>query len=817
MTEFDRFFQRITKNLPYEYQKQVAELPAKDCLIRVPTGCGKTAAVIGAWMWRIQEHRAQIPTRLVYCLPMRVLVEQTRTLAEEWAPRSETGVQVYSLMGSEIDKDWEFDPGKPAIFVGTQDQLLSRALNRGYAMSRYRWPVHFGLLNNDCLWVCDEVQLMGNGLGTTAQLQAFRQKWGTYGPVATWWMSATADREWLKTVDYGDTAGIELVELGKTDRDGKLRSVYTAAKPIERLDTLDRAKVELLHRAGTLTLVVRNTVARARELYDSLRLARRGKKTADVGELSPETVLIHGRFRPPDRERSVRKLLVADRLLRGEAADCQGLDPKWLDRVKETGLIAVTTQVVEAGVDLSAETLITEIAPWPSMVQRLGRCNRGGKQDGRAKVRWVPLPDKEAAPYEVGQLKEARIKLEQLTDGSIANLEQFQPFAGQKPTHVIRQHDLHGLFSTEPDLAGGFTDISAYVRDAERDMSVYVFWREKPGKDEASPMRDEICSVPLNKELMEFLKTHKASEWNGETERWEHRRPSDVRPGMTLLLDRRDGGYSDELGWTGNKDDLPTINSRPENEADAVNRDAWSATEWDLLTAHLRDAQVEAKALVSHGAVAESGEAGAVVLGALWHDVGKNHPKWQGALPTNGRPGVGPWAKFRLPAGERFRPDLRHEAASALYCFNQWRAGAEGWTALAVYLVAAHHGKVRTVLRSRKAGGSEDVFGILEGDKLPTLGGWMNAEYTLNAACRVFGASGDWSDDEEAFELVSPSWVGMVAELLGPEAKDDVAPDDAVAESEPRHLGPFRLAYLEALIVAADVRASRKPGAGGVA
>ena len=138
MTEFDRFFQRITKNLPYEYQKQVAELPAKDCLIRVPTGCGKTAAVIGAWLWRIQEHRAQTPTRLVYCLPMRVLVEQTRTLAEEWAPRSETGVQVYSLMGSEIDEDWEFDPGKPAIFVGTQDQLLSRALNRGYAMSRYR-------------------------------------------------------------------------------------------------------------------------------------------------------------------------------------------------------------------------------------------------------------------------------------------------------------------------------------------------------------------------------------------------------------------------------------------------------------------------------------------------------------------------------------------------------------------------------------------------------------------------------------------------------------------------------------------------------
>ena len=817
MTDFDSFFRKITQNSPYEYQKHLAELPIEDGLIRVPTGCGKTAGVIGAWLWRINIGRERTATRLVYCLPMRVLVEQTRDLAKKWARESETGTQVYTLMGGEIDEDWEPELDRPAIFVGTQDMLLSRALNRGYAMSRYRWPVHFGLLNNDCLWVCDEVQLMGNGLGTTSQLQGFRRKWGTYGPVATWWMSATADREWLKTVDYEDTARIELVELGKTDRDSQLRSVYAATKPIERLDTLDRTNVERLHRAGTLTLVVRNTVARARELYDSLRLAKRGKKTADAGELSPETVLIHSQFRPPDRERSVRKLLVADKLLRGEKADFEGQDTRWLDRVRETGLVAVTTQVVEAGVDLSAETLISEIAPWPSMVQRLGRCNRGGKQDGRAKVRWVPLPDKQAAPYEVDQLKEARIKLEQLTDGSIANLEQFQPFAGQKPTHVIRQHDLHGLFSTEPDLAGGFTDISAYVRDAERETSVYVFWREKPGKDETAPIRDEICPVPLNKELTEFLKTHKVSEWNGETERWEQRRPNDVRPGMTLLLDRRDGGYSDELGWTGNKDDLPTVISRPESEADAVNRDKWSATSWDLLTTHLRDAEAEANTLVGRTVLAESSEGRAVVLATLWHDVGKNHHKWQAALPMSGKPGAGPWAKFRSAAGEPFRPGIRHEAASALCCFDKWRAGVEGWTALAVYLVAAHHGKVRTVLRSRKAGRSEDVFGILDGDKLPALDGWMNTDYTLNAACRIFGASGNWIEDEEAFGLVSPSWVGMVAELLGPEVENDVAPDDAVPGSEPRHLGPFRLAYLEALVVAADVRASRKPGAGGVA
>ena len=44
-------------------------------------------------------------------------------------------------------------------------------------------------------------------------------------------------------------------------------------------------------------------------------------------------------------------------------------------------LIAVCTQVIEAGVDISARTMWTEVAPWPSLVQRLGRLNRFGEGD----------------------------------------------------------------------------------------------------------------------------------------------------------------------------------------------------------------------------------------------------------------------------------------------------------------------------------------------------------------------------------------------------------------------------------------------------
>ncbi len=56
-----------------------------------------------------------------------------------------------------------FYPEKTQIIIGTQDMLISRALNRGYAMSRFKWPMAFGLLQNGCQWIFDEVQLMGAG------------------------------------------------------------------------------------------------------------------------------------------------------------------------------------------------------------------------------------------------------------------------------------------------------------------------------------------------------------------------------------------------------------------------------------------------------------------------------------------------------------------------------------------------------------------------------------------------------------------------------------------------------------------------------
>jgi hypothetical protein len=105
--DFGTVFRWATGFKPFAYQCRLACPEGADAddpktlrsgssceskLINVPTGLGKTAAVVLAWLWnRVlcpdTAVRSQWPRRLVYCLPMRTLVEQTRDNVFEWLVR----------------------------------------------------------------------------------------------------------------------------------------------------------------------------------------------------------------------------------------------------------------------------------------------------------------------------------------------------------------------------------------------------------------------------------------------------------------------------------------------------------------------------------------------------------------------------------------------------------------------------------------------------------------------------------------------------------------------------------------------------------
>jgi CRISPR-associated endonuclease/helicase Cas3 len=86
MITFEQFFKAATGHPPYDYQQRLAGggvgRSCESQLINVPTGLGKTAAVVLAWLWNrpFRSLNSQLstinqtwPRRLVYCLPMRML------------------------------------------------------------------------------------------------------------------------------------------------------------------------------------------------------------------------------------------------------------------------------------------------------------------------------------------------------------------------------------------------------------------------------------------------------------------------------------------------------------------------------------------------------------------------------------------------------------------------------------------------------------------------------------------------------------------------------------------------------------------------
>ncbi len=808
---------------PYEYQQALAENDWPDALI-APTGLGKTAAVVLSWAWKhISPDHHKPPRRLVYCLPMRTLVDQTAHNVRKWLERlyevnsdwrsclPDPNTNIHILMGGVDETPWFREPEKTAILIGSQDMLLSRALMRGYAMNRYRWPVDFALLHNDTQWVFDEVQLMRSGLATSAQLEGFRRKFLTEIPARSLWTSATLHPKWLETVDFCKCPKIWNVprDFPKDQASSRIQKLVGAPKPIKRSGiTLSSIKKEdlrdyaetlasetvSLHEKNQLTLLVVNTVARAQAVHTAIQ-----KK----GFSSDRLALIHSRFRPADRKAQMDKLL---------------------EPGKEKDLIVVATQAIEAGVDFSAAVMLTELASTSSIVQRLGRINRYGELNNRGggSVHWIdilakdPENDKNAkalsAPYSPQEIEICRKRIAVLSDARSSNLPSPEPDDCISQS-VIRTKDLTDLYDTDPDLTGFDVDISPYIRDSE-DTDVRVFWRDMSNLQQTQPMpvRDELCAIPIGR-CADWLKSKKIkalrldpqarSEKNRQTT-WVPFNDSPW-PGLLLMLDKEAGGYTAETGFNPDSKTAvePLYSQKEQNancdEANDADTDSESR-HFVKLYDHLTHVTTEATKLCDTLNIRRD-EKEIVSTAASWHDVGKAHPAFQERLSTDDEESH-PRPEYLLAKARRYdrgkgRPHFRHELASALAYLSQsdWLRDAD----LVAYLIAAHHGKVRMNLRAlpaekpaktegAKENGQSDPYrfarGVWEGDNIPSvkINGktlWAGGQLTLSVM------------ELGEHPITGSSWMERTNCLLS-------------------KYGPFRLAWLETILRIADWRASAK-------
>jgi len=401
------------------------------------------------------------------------------------------------------------------------------------------------------------------------------------------------------------------------------------------------------------------------------------------------------------------------------------------------------------------------------------------------------------APYQEEEIETTRNNLKQMSNVSLNNLEkvEYEPPFVVRP--VIRRKDLMELFDTTPDLSGNDLDISRYVREGD-DKDVQVFWREfegEPSEDMERPARDELCSVTIGK-ISKFI-SNKGNDgyiWDGLDSKWKILGKNDVRPGLVILLSNKLGGYDSSLGWTGeNKKngevDVIAIHDSDPNESNDGDKHTFTG-EWKTITDHCSEVSEFVDSLSRRiGLSSEIMES--MKNAGLWHDVGKAHEAFQNRLFDGVE--YGPDRQMLFAKSERYRgrkyfvmngdkeqerKHFRHELASAL---AYWKYSSDDRDNLVAYLVAAHHGKVRQSIRSlpdeNEPGDTSRLFarGIWDGDVIPSVPGIMDNEVRLDLSPMIMGEG---------------SWLEMAISLQ-------------------EEYGPFKLAFLEALMKASDENVSR--------
>jgi len=243
--------------------------------------------------------------------------------------------------------------------------------------------------------VLDEVHLLADSTKSLSFFAALMKIAGDFDQKAVF-MSATMPEALKKRLQEFGGDRVEFITFSEKhdpefcgERMGKKYEIRVESSDEDKYEKiLDWIRNSEFRRA----LVVFNTASEAIEFYR--------KQLNGLKEFSENTLLIHSRFTEKDREEKVEEI-------------------RKLQKAKD--FIIVSTQVIEAGVDVSSDFMITEISPANSLIQRFGRFLRFGEKEGRIHI-WFEERLLNSGDYKVYDGNLTRKTLEWLRNNPDVNI-----------------------------------------------------------------------------------------------------------------------------------------------------------------------------------------------------------------------------------------------------------------------------------------------------------------------------------------------------------------------------------------------------------
>lgn len=353
--------------------------------LAAPTGAGKTFMML-ALARDIIDRKG--PHRLIYTLPFLSITEQVEEVA--------TGVfEDLSEHIRRIDskgRNHRFEKLQERLEDGDPDALQAMRAEQ-FAMETFDHPfiittfvrLFETLVSNRnaellklpnfqrSIFLIDEIQALPPRLYGffVALLDTFCEMHNAYAVISTATMPNFKLPEEARHdiqaffPDYEAPANHDLLSADYFEHDLFDRYTVNALDEPLPLDDLAGRIVE----ENESVLVILSTIDDTKALYEELE-----------GSVEAQIELLNTHFTPEDRQNKI------------ERCD-QITDPEKGSNAER--VILISTQLIEAGVDISFPVLYRDICPVPSVVQSAGRCNRNGEAEDKGKVVVFDLHRKE--------------------------------------------------------------------------------------------------------------------------------------------------------------------------------------------------------------------------------------------------------------------------------------------------------------------------------------------------------------------------------------------------------------------------------------
>jgi len=337
--------------------------------LTAPTGAGKTYTLL-ALAQAIQDFDNK--ATILYALPFLSIIEQVEDVSKIILPditkveEVEAWSQVLAFHSKSVN--FEIESIQNELDNDANPEVLKKLVHLDFSSNTFDHPfilttfVQFfeSLMSNhnstllklpnfkNRIFLIDEIQALPPRLYIffSAWLDAFCKKFNSYCILSTATMpffQIEAAKTYAKQLFHNYEKPIELLDAPK----------FFNQKPFNRYKvswlggdfvTITDLKISILNQTQSC-LIILNTIKDTQDLYDLLKT-----------ELN--CILLNTQFIPFDRRAKIEK---AKQFL-----------------AQSDKIILISTQLIEAGVDVDFPVVYRDLCPLPSLIQSAGRCNRNG-------------------------------------------------------------------------------------------------------------------------------------------------------------------------------------------------------------------------------------------------------------------------------------------------------------------------------------------------------------------------------------------------------------------------------------------------------